>query len=155
MIQARTHDLFLVHAWRYHADWKRMVDLLNAHGAGTWRNFSLPWYDPALDPRTEKGGRMVRWHLESQIMPVHAVLLLAGIWTEPGTNKWLTFELETARKHGKPIVALPPWGETDVATDIQEHADLVVGWEAAAVFGAIKRFRDGLPGHVGVACSWD
>jgi hypothetical protein len=155
MIQSQTYDIFLVHAWRYHPDWKRMVDLLNAHGVRSWRNFSLPWYDPALDPRTEKGGRMVRWHLESQIMPAHAVLLLAGIWREPGTHKWLTFELETARQHAKPILAVPPWGETDIAPDLRERADQVVAWEPAAIFKAIECSRQGVPSEVGVAGSWE
>jgi hypothetical protein len=118
MIQAGACDLFLVHAWRYHPDWKRMVDLLNAHGVRSWRNFSLPWYDPALDPRTPEGGKIVRWNLQAQIIPVHAVLFLAGVWTEPGTHKWLEFELEMACKHNKPVLAVPAWGETEVAEQI-------------------------------------
>jgi hypothetical protein len=61
MVKTRTVDIFITHAWRYHHDWKRAVDLLNAHAPRGWRNFGLPWYDPALDPRTEKGGQLVRW----------------------------------------------------------------------------------------------
>jgi len=141
MIQARTRDLFIVHAWRYHPDWKRMVDLLNTEGMRSWRNFSLPWYDPALDPRTEKGGKIVRWQLESQIIPVHGVLLLAGIWREPGTHKWLEYELEMARKHAKPIFALPAWGESTVADEIREQADSVIDWEPGAVFAAIDQIQ--------------
>lgn len=143
MIQARTHDIFIVHAWRYHPDWKRMVDLLNAEGVRTWRNFSLPWYDPALDPRTEKGGKTVRWNLESQIIPVHAVLLLAGVWREPGTHKWLEYELEMARKHAKPVFAVPAWGEAEVADEIRSRADAIVDWKPRAVFTAIDLFRTG------------
>ena len=138
MIHAGACDLFLVHAWRYHQDWKRMVDLLNAHGVRSWRNFSLPWYDPALDPRTPEGGKIVRWNLEAQIIPVHAVLFLAGVWTEPGTHKWLEFELEMARKHNKPVLAVPAWGETEVAEEIRGRVDAVVGWDAHAIFQAVR-----------------
>ena len=115
-----------------------MVDLLNAHGVRSWRNFSLPWYDPALDPRTPEGGKIVRWNLETQIIPVHAVLFLAGVWTEPGTHKWLEFELEMARKHNKRVLAVPAWGETEVAEEIRGRVDAVVGWDAHAIFQAVR-----------------
>ena len=144
MIRSETVDLFIVHAWRYHPDWKRMVDLCNAHGARSWRNFSLPWYDPALDPRTEEGGKVVRWNLESQIIPVHAVLFLAGVWREPGTHKWLNYELDMARKHAKPILAVPPWGESEVAPEVRERVDTVADWDAAAIFAAIAHARQGV-----------
>jgi hypothetical protein len=134
----RTCDLFLTHAWRFHADWKRLVDLLNAHDVRAWRNFSLPWYDPALDPRTEAGGKAVRWHLETQIIPVQAVILLCSLLSEPGTQKWLDFELEAARKHGKPILALPAWGETNIPDEVRGLVDQVVSWDAPSLLEAVK-----------------
>jgi hypothetical protein len=144
MIHAQTCDLFIVHAWRYHPDWKRMVELLNARDARSWRNFSLPWYDPALDPRTESGGKTVRWNLESQIIPVHAVVFLAGVWREPGTHKWLDFELEMARKHGKLILAVPAWEETAVPDEMQGRVDAIVGWDAEAILAAVEQVREGV-----------
>jgi hypothetical protein len=141
MIKTKTHDLFITHAWRYHDDWKRVVDLLNAHALHGWRNFSLPWYDPALDPRTEKGGQIVRWNLETQIMPAHAVILLASVLSEPGTRKWLDFEVEMARKHGKPIIGLPPWGKSEVSAEVLERVDEVVGWDAFALLAAVDKAR--------------
>jgi hypothetical protein len=139
MVKARAVDVFITHAWRYHRDWKLLVDLLNAHDLHRWRNFSLPWYDPALDPRTESGGKTVRWHLEAQIIPAHAVLLLTSVLSEPGTRKWLDYEIELSRKHGKPIIAIPPWGESEVNLEVSELADAVVGWDAAAIFEAVKQ----------------
>ncbi len=103
-------------------------------GRRAWRNFSLPWYDPALDPRTEKGGQIIRWNLEAQIIPVHAVVLLASVLVEPGTRKWLDHELEMVRKHSKPILALPAWGETTVPDEVKDKADAVIAWDAATLF---------------------
>lgn len=137
MIALNTYDLFITHAWRGHADWKRLVDLLNAHDLHGWRNFSLPWYDPALDPRTEAGGKVVRWNLESQIIPAQAVVLLSSLLTEPGARKWVDFELDMARKHGKPVIAVPPWGAADVAPETRAAADAVAGWDAAALLAAV------------------
>ncbi len=141
MIKTRTVDIFITHAWRFHQDWKCLVDLLNAHDARGWRNFSLPWYDPALDPRTETGGQVVRWNLESQIIPVHAVILLASVMREPGTRKWLDHELAMARLHKKPVLALPPFGEEDVTDEVRERADRIICWDAALICEAVAGFR--------------
>jgi hypothetical protein len=143
MVKTRTVDIFITHAWRYHRDWKCLVDLLNGYASSNWRNFSLPWYDPALDPRTEKGSRLVRWNLESQIIPVHAVFLLASVLVEPGTRKWLDLELDMARKHGKPVIAVPPWGETVVSKEVAARTDAVVGWDAPALLAAAGRTQGG------------
>ncbi len=143
MIQGKTVDIFITHAWRYHADWKRAVDMLNAFGLNQWRNFSLPWYDPALDPRTEKGAVIVRAGLESQIVAVHGVILLASVLEEPGTRKWLDFEIEVSRKRGKPIMALPTWGKTEVAPAVRDLADVVVSWDAAEILETLARLRSG------------
>lgn len=142
MIYAQTVDLFLVHAWRFHADWQRLTNLLDAHDLRRWRNFSLPWHDPALDPRSLRGGQAIRWCLEAQIIPAHAVLLLAGVWREPGVRQWLDLEIGLARKHGKPILALPAWGDVDVPEEVRERADDVIAWHAAAILGAVEAMRD-------------
>jgi antiphage defense system Thoeris ThsB-like protein len=146
MIKTNTVDLFITHAWRYHQDWKHLVDILNAHDARGWRNFSLPWYDPALDPRTEKGGAVVRWNLESQIIPAHAVILLDSVVTEPGTRKWLDYELKMATKHHKPVLALPRWAESDVSAEVKERADTILTWDAAAILTAVESVVTGWPG---------
>lgn len=132
------HDLFITHAWRYHEDWKRMVELLNTNGLRSWRNFSLPWFDPALNPHTEEGRRVVRWNLETQIIPSKAVILLTSVFQQTGSRKWLDIEIEMARKHRKPIIAVPSWGEHQVPDDVAAVADRVVDWDLAALLDAIE-----------------
>jgi len=136
-----TCDLFLTHAWRYHDDWKRMVDVLNTVGIRAWRNFSLPWYDPALDPRTPEGGMVVRRHLEVQIIPCDAVLLLSGVYEQPGCRKWVDMEVEMARRHGKPIIAVPAIGATEPTPEALALADAAVGWDAAAIMELTRRWK--------------
>jgi hypothetical protein len=135
----RTYDLFLTHAWRSHDDWKRMVDTLNAYGLRKWRNFSLPWYDPALDPRTPDGGQVVRRQLETQIIRCHAFLLLSGVYEQAGCRKWVDFEVEVARRYHKPIVGVPVWGHTEPPPDVQRLSDAVVGWDGATIIATIDQ----------------
>ena len=136
-----TCDLFLTHAWRYHDDWKRMVEVLNAEGVRAWRNFSLPWDDPALDPRRPEGGQVVRGQLETQIIPCHAVVLLSGVYDQPASKKWVEMEIEMARRHAKPIIAVPSWGATEVSPDVRRLADVVAPWDGAVVMAETARLR--------------
>ncbi len=136
-----TCDLFLTHAWRYHEDWKHMIDVLNTQGVRTWRNFSLPWYDPALDPRTPEGGEIVRRNLESQIIPSDAVVLLSGVYEQVGCRKWVDMEVDMARRHGKLIIAVPAIGATQPSAEVRALADVVMGWDGAAIIVAAREFK--------------
>src|SRR5205814_9540882 len=76
-----TYDVFITHAWRYHDDWNRAADVLDGVAGFKWRNFSVPWYDPAMDPNTAVGGRFVRDWLEGQIQPSNVVLFLDSVYS--------------------------------------------------------------------------
>jgi len=118
-----------------------MVEVLNMQGIRSWRNFSLPWYDPALDPRTPEGGQIVRRQLETQIIPAHAVVLLSGVYEQLGSRKWVVIEIEMARRHGKPIIAIPAWGATEPLPEVHELADTVLPWDGSAVIAAAHDLR--------------
>jgi hypothetical protein len=75
--------------------------------------------------------------LESQIIPAHAMILLASVFAQQGARKWIDFEIETARKHSKPIIALPATGEAGVPTEITNVADAIGTWDAAKLLGLI------------------
>lgn len=140
MGSTRPVDLFLTHAWRNHADWLEMVRLLDSAPGRTWRNFSLPWYDPALDPNTELGGRTVRDGLERQVIPAAAVIFLRGVYAVPSSRKWLDLEVGYARRHGKPVIAVPnlrdPSGPAD---DPPGSVDATCAWDAADILATVDR----------------
>jgi hypothetical protein len=131
------HDLFITHAWRYHDDWTRMGELLDRHLGRGWRNFSLPWHDPALDANTPLGGKLLRESLEKQVIPVSGVIFLGGVYASGSARKWFDLELEYARKHGKPVVAVPKFGETAVTPDVAALVDATCAWDAAALIAAL------------------
>ncbi len=118
-----------------------MVDVLNTQGIRAWRNFSLPWYDPALDPRTPEGGQIVRRHLEVQIIPCDAVLLLSGVYDQPGCRKWVDSEVEMARRHHKPVIAIPPIGAVEPTAEARALADTVAPWDAVAIMTLVRRYK--------------
>ena len=147
MKETRTYDIFITHAWRFHDDWNRFSELMDKRPGLAWRNFSLPWHDPAMDPNTEVGGRFIRSFLESQIIPVHLVVLLAGVYEIRSARRWLAMEVEMARKHNKPIIGMPAIGKDTVPEEVSVLCDVVGSWDGERVIAAMDEVR-ALPKYV-------
>jgi hypothetical protein len=133
----RMYDLFITHAWRYHDDWVRASEMFDKFLGGSWRNFSVPWYDPALDPNTDVGKRLVHRWLEQQIVPTCGVILLSSVYQNQSARKWVVLEVELARKYQKRVVALPAFGTAAISPEVISLVDAQCSWEAEQVVGAL------------------
>jgi hypothetical protein len=132
------YDIFITHAWRYHDDWIQLSSLFDAEKSIKWRNFSVPWYDPALDPNTELGARAIRSWIDGQIRPVIGTVLLDGVYAVKSTRKWLELEVELSRTHEKPVVVLPALGTTTISPEAKALADAAVDWDALQIIKALE-----------------
>jgi hypothetical protein len=132
------YDIFITHAWRYHDDWTRLSSLFDAEKSIKWRNFSVPWYDPALDPNTELGAKAIRSWIDGQIRPVIGTVLLDGVYAVKSTRKWLELEVELSRDHHKPVVVVPAHGTATVSAEATALSDAVVGWDALEIVRVIQ-----------------
>ena len=142
MEKLKTYDIFLTHAWRFHDDWTIFSELLDKTPGVNWRNFSLPWHDPAMNPNTEVGGRFIRDFLESQIIPVHSVVLLTGVHAINSARRWFDMEIEMARKHNKPLIGIPAIGEKTVPEEISSLCDACCEWDALQLLATIDQVRE-------------
>jgi hypothetical protein len=133
----RTYDLFITHAWRYHDDWTRVSELFDQFLGSSWRNFSVPWYDPALDPNTEVGKRLVHRWLEQQIVPTCGVILLASVHANKSARKWVELEVDLARKYQKRIIGVPPFGAATMTPDAAALVDIQCPWDAGQIVAAL------------------
>lgn len=138
----KTYDIFVTHAWRYHEDWTRLSTMLDNEEGLKWRNFSVPWYDPALDPNTEIGSRHVREWLEGQIRPVVGVVLLDSVYAVKSARKWLDLEVELARKLDKTVLGLPTFGQCDMSDEATAIVDRIVEWNGESIVGSLKELTD-------------
>ena len=137
MEKARQYDLFLSHAWRFHDDWNQLAERLDKAQGLSWRNFSLPWHDPAMNANTPVGGKFIRQFLESQIKPVHCVVFLAGVYEIKSARTWLDMEVEMARKHHKPIIAVPAIGKDSVPDEVSALCDAATSWDTMAFLATL------------------
>lgn len=49
-------------------------------------------------------------------------------------------EIEIAQEYSKPIIAVKPWGNTNVPTYIQNVSDVIVAWNTSSIVGAIREY---------------
>jgi len=142
MGKLKCYDIFVTHAWRFHDDWRRFSELLDKAPGVNWRNFSLPWHDPAMNANSEVGGRFIRDFLESQITPVHAVVLLSGVYSIASARRWFDMEVEMALKLHKPLIGIPAIGEASVPSDVAVLCDACCSWDPLQVIETIDYLRD-------------
>ena len=133
MPDLKTYDTFISHAWRYHDDYNRMVQLLDNAPYFTWRNYSVPRHDPA----DANNATRLREALRRQIRPVNIVVVLAGVYATH--SDWIQFEIDYAAALGKTIVGIRPWASQRIPVAVQSAAAEMVGWNTSSIVDAIRR----------------
>ena len=96
-------DIFISHAWRSHEEWLALIKIINSIESLTWRNFSVPWHDPALRPQTEIGKKHIYNVLKTQIMPCQICFILSDLYKLKGNQLWIDLAIEYALEYKVPI----------------------------------------------------
>jgi hypothetical protein len=53
-------------------------------------------------------------------------------------SDWIQYEINFARRIGRPIIGIRPWANTVVPAAVQDAADEIVGWNSASIINAIR-----------------
>ena len=99
-------DIFISHAWRNHDEWLQVVKIINSIEDLDWRNFSVPWHDPALKPATEMGYDLITRLLKTQIIPCQICFIISELYKLKGNRQWLDLSIEYAKEFKIPIYYL-------------------------------------------------
>jgi hypothetical protein len=129
----RTYRLFISHAWRYHDDYYRIVNLLNAAPRFSWSNYSVPRHDPVIANNSTALAR----ELDDQMRFAEVIVVLAGIYVTH--SAWIQYEIDRAVQWEKNILGVQPWGSARTPLAIQQNAAEVVGWNTASITSAVRR----------------
>lgn len=127
----KTYSIFICHDWEYSADYHRVQTFLSEAPNFRWENRSVPEHDP-LDTNDQ-----LAYNLRNQIRPAHVMLVLAGMYT--ARSEWMDWEMAFARRIGKPIIGIAPWGSKVIPRAVQDKAAEIVGWRSDSIVGAIRR----------------
>ena len=126
----RTYSVFICHDWEYSVDYYRICQFLNDAPHFAWQDLSVPEHDP-LDTND-----MLQKNLRDQIRPADVMLVLAGMYT--ARSGWMDWEMAFARRIGKSIIGIQPWGNVQLPVVVQNNADEIVGWNTGSIIDAIR-----------------
>ncbi len=127
------YRIFISHAWRYNAEYYRLIDRLDEAPNFLYANYSVPKHDPADANNNSK----LKEQLRRQIRPVEVVIILGGMYV--AYSDWIQFEIDFAKSLGKPILGIRPWGAERMPQAVQDAADEIVGWNTPTIVRAIRR----------------
>lgn len=127
----RTYTVFICHDWEYSGEYTRICKFLERAPYFRWVNLSVPEHDP-LDTDD-----MLQKNLRDQIRPADVMLVLAGMYT--ARSEWMDWEMAFARRVGKVIIGVKPWGNIQLPVVVQRNAYEIVSWNTTAIVSAIRR----------------
>ena len=133
MPQLHRYRIFISHAWRYNADYYRLINRLDEAPNFLYSNYSVPEHDPVDADNISK----LKEELRQQIRPVEVVIILGGMYV--AYSDWIQFEIDFAQYLSKPILGVRPWAAQVMPQAVQNAADEIVGWNAPTIISAIRR----------------
>jgi len=133
---AKVYNIFISHSWTYSDAYKKLTALLSERPYFFYNDYSIPKDDPVHTSGTDKE---LYEAILNKMRPCHIVLIMAGVYST--YSKWINNEIQAAKKgflQPKPIVAVKPWGQTNVSSIVAENADALVGWNTESIVEAIR-----------------
>ncbi len=127
------HKLFISHAWKYSDRYKRAVEFLNGAPNFKWSNYSVPEAKAFEGMTSEELGEQMK----RQIRPVQCVVIVSGMYVIH--SDWIQYEMDFAKRIGKPILGIKRWGEKRSPQSVVDCADEMVSWNSASIVSAIRR----------------
>ena len=130
MPQLRKYKVFISHAWAYNDDYYRLEQMLNSASNFDWENLSVPRHDPILS------SSQLEARLHDQMRPASVFLILSGMYVSQ--SDWIQYEINFARRIGRPIIGIRPWGSQMIPEAVQRGASEIVGWNTESIVTAIR-----------------
>ena len=127
----REYKTFISHAWSYNEGYYTVESWLNEAPNFSWKNLSVPKHNPIASTQD------LEVELRNQMRPADAFVILAGMYV--AHSNWIQFEIDFARRIGRPIIALRPRGAQVMPLAVQRGATEVVGWTRDSLVSAIRK----------------
>ncbi|MBT8143417.1 MAG: hypothetical protein KJO55_01880 [Gammaproteobacteria bacterium] len=136
MSEDKPYQLYATHLWDLDDDYLRVFDYLGDIDQFFYVNLSDPEAAPEDDDPLA-----ARDILAGQIEKSELVIVLAQQhYTDP---ELIELQMTTAKRHGKPILAIEPFGPDAVPDKVREMSDKIVEWYARKIVDAVKELARG------------
>ena len=133
-----TYHIFISHAWKYGESYNRLVNMLDNAPRFSYYNYSAPREKPLqnLDATDVTTKSQIKDAIDRKIKASGCVIVLAGMYA--AHREWMQYEIDSAVKMKKPIIAVRPWGSTMMPIAVSSVATEIVGWNTSSIVSAIR-----------------
>ena len=122
--ELRVYNIFISHIGRNEEEYDIFIEKVSAAYDFEFKNYGVL----GEDKTTEKA-------LQEQIMPVGVVIILSGLYIK--YKDIIKKQMDIAKRLGKLIIVIRPYGMEDVPSELEKIAADVVGWNAPCIVDAI------------------
>lgn len=129
----RTFNLFISHSWNYSDAYGKFVNLLNQRSYFSYKNYSVPPENPIIGARTDK---QLEAAIEQKVRACSVVIIMAGMYST--YSKWINKEIAIAKRLGKPILAVKPFGAQKISSVVRDAADAECSWNTESIVSSIR-----------------
>ena len=131
------YRIFISHAWKYGDEYMRLVQLLDQAPNFSYYNYSAPKERPLELTSGRASKSEIQRAISNKIGKAQIELVLGGMYAD--YHDWMQYEVDEAKRMGKPILLIKPWGQTMIPRYLQDVADDIVGWNTDSIVSAIRR----------------
>jgi len=121
--ESEPYNIFISQLKDDDEEYNRFIGKLEASHDFQWKNHSI-------SDETDKE------QLNEQIKDVDVVIILSGMYSK--NKDLIQQEIDLARKLGKPIVIIRPYGMENVPGRIEDAASEVVGWNTSCIVDSVR-----------------
>lgn len=130
---ARDLNIFISHSWGSHDELLRLRNLLNARPY-----FRAEFSEVSKDiPISSVNADYIKRVLGEKIRNSNVLLAIAGIYASHST--WMEWEMDTAIRHGVPVIGVIPHGASRVSQVVANRSVEQVRWSTESIVDAIRR----------------
>lgn len=122
--------VFISHSWANNSDYSNLIKKFDNYGFEFY-NHSIEENNP-VDATTAKE---IEKRIENKIRGCSKVLVLGGKYAN---RYWIKKEVEIANRMGKEVIAIRPWGESNVPSSLYKNADKVLGFNSKTIIENLK-----------------
>lgn len=130
----KIYRLFISHSWAYGDAYDKITEFLEQENINYY-DHSVPIDDPI---HTDGSDKELEEAIDAKVKGTSCVLIMAGVYST--YSKWINKEINIAKKYGKPIIAIEPWGSEKTSKIVKKNADEIVKWQASSIANAIKKW---------------
>lgn len=126
-----TYHLFISQSWRYSDAYERLLNLLELEAGFSFQSHTVP----AAHPIVERSEQELEQAIAEQLQACSALVIMAGVY--PTYGKWIDKEIDAAKRLGKAIIVIKPFGPERISPRVRAAASAECGWSTRHIIGAI------------------